>query len=55
MSCVFLLNFTSNPIVESVAGKQEARGSVCGSRKECIEGQSVFCLAVLVLPFCFCF
>ena len=35
---VFFLNFISTPIVESVEGKQETRGSVCGNRKECTWG-----------------
>lgn len=35
---VFFLNFILNSKVEFVDGKQEAKGSVCGHRKECTWG-----------------
>ena len=59
LSChanVFFLNFISNPIVEFVDGKQEARGSVCGNRKECtLRGRVCFAWQFLCYHFVFVF
>lgn len=56
MSCVFLLNFISNPIVEFVDGKQEARGFILREMKGVsMKGQSVFAWQCLCYHFVFVF